>query len=117
MVPAVSGVHQPRPFVEGTERQLLDERYPANKYVVHFGSELHTLDLLAPHYRSQVRLVDAHYPVRNALSVVSALEVKYDLRPSLGRRLFLVSPKFSAISQRGSNFFILPNSLVSNVER
>ena len=42
--------------------------------------------------------------------------VKNDLRPSFGLRLFLTSPKFSAIPWRGSNFFILPNSLFSKVE-
>ena len=43
--------------------------------------------------------------------------VKYDLRPSFGLRLLLTSPKFSAIAWSGSNFFILPNSLFSNVDR
>lgn len=33
-----------------------------------------------------------------------------------GLMLFLTRPKFSAISRRGSNFFILPNSLFSKVE-
>ena len=42
--------------------------------------------------------------------------VKKDLRPSFGLILFLTRPKFSAISRRESNFFILPNSLFSNVD-
>ena len=43
-------------------------------------------------------------------------ELKYDLRPSFGLRLLLTSPKFSAIAWSGSSFFILPNSLFSNVD-
>ena len=42
--------------------------------------------------------------------------VKDDLRPSFSPMLFLTRPKFSAISRRGSSFFILPNSLFSKVE-
>ena len=42
--------------------------------------------------------------------------VKNDLRPSFGLILFLTKPKSSAISRRGINIFILPNSLFSNVE-
>ena len=42
--------------------------------------------------------------------------VRNDLRPSFGLMLFLTRQKFSAISRRGSNFFILPNSLFSKVE-
>lgn len=39
--------------------------------------------------------------------------VKKESRPSFGLMLFLIRPKLSAISRRGSrsNFFILPNSL------
>ena len=42
--------------------------------------------------------------------------VKNDLCPSFGLMLFLTRPKSSAISRRGSSFFILPNSLFSKVE-
>ena len=41
--------------------------------------------------------------------------VKYDLRPSFGLRLLLISPRFSAFAWSGSNFFILPNSLFSKL--
>ena len=43
-------------------------------------------------------------------------DVKYDLRPSFGLILLLTSPKFSDIAWSGSSFFILPNSLISNVD-
>ena len=42
--------------------------------------------------------------------------VKNDLNPSFGLTLFLTIPKLSAISRRGSSFFILPKSLFSKVE-
>ena len=42
--------------------------------------------------------------------------VKYDLRPNFGLMILLTSPKFSAIARSGSSFFILPNSLFSNVD-
>ena len=39
-----------------------------------------------------------------------------DLAPSFGLILLLTSPKFSATAWSGSSFFILPNSLFSNVD-
>ena len=55
--------------------KILNERDSVDQYVVHLRSELNALHFLAPHYRSHIRLADAHYPVRNTLSAVFALEV------------------------------------------
>lgn len=54
----LQAMYQPCTLIEGIEGQFLN--------ALHF---------LAPHYRSHIRLADAHYPVRNTLSAVLALEV------------------------------------------
>ena len=63
----LQAVRQPRPLVEGIERQLLDEGESVHKDVVALRPELYTPDLLPSHYRSHVGLADAHYPVFHAL--------------------------------------------------
>ena len=49
-------------------------------------------------------------------SVPHTIGLTYDLTPRRGLILFLASPKISAIACGGSSFFILPNSLFSNVD-
>lgn len=47
---------------------------------------------------------------------MSPLKREEGLAPSFGLMLFLIKQKFSAISRRGSYFFILPNDLFSNAD-
>ena len=68
---AERALHRCRPH----SGKFLNERDSVDQYVVHLRSELNTLHFLAPHYRSHIRLADAHYPVRNTLPAVLALEV------------------------------------------
>ena len=71
----LQAVHQPGPFIERIERQLLNERYPVDQYVVELRTELDALHLLAPHYRSQMWLAETHYPVGDAFPAVIVPEV------------------------------------------
>ena len=68
-------VRESRPFIEGVERQFLNERDPIHQDVVALGSELNILCFLASHDRSHIRLVHAHDPVRDALAGIAAPEV------------------------------------------
>ena len=56
----LDAVQESRPFVEGVERQLLDERDPVHQDVVALGSELNIPCFLAAHDRSHVRIGHAH---------------------------------------------------------
>lgn len=64
-----------RPFIEGIERQLLNERYPVNQDVVTLSSERNTIHFLASHDRSHVRLVHTPDPVRDAFASIAAPKV------------------------------------------
>ena len=48
-------VRESRPFIEGVERQFLNERDPIHQDVVALGSELNILCFLASHDRSHIR--------------------------------------------------------------
>ena len=54
------------------------------------------------------------YIFRNIIATLP-FGVKYAFHPNFGLKFMLTNPKFSTISQRGCSFFILPNSLFSNV--
>ena len=43
---------------------FFNERYPVDQYVVDLRSELYALNILAPHYRSQMWPAETHYPVK-----------------------------------------------------
>ena len=71
----LDAVRESRPFVEGIERKLFNERYPIHQDVVALGAKLNTLHFLAPHDGPHVRLVHAHNPVRDTLAGISTTEV------------------------------------------
>ena len=80
----LDAVTEPRPLVEGVERQLLDERDPVHHDVVALRTELDIFHLLAPDNGPHVRLRHAHYPVGDALPAVAAVEVVALLAVHLG---------------------------------
>ncbi len=53
----MDGASQLGPFIEGIKAQTFYEIDPVDLWGVHFGSELHSLGLLAPRYRADVALV------------------------------------------------------------
>ena len=62
-------------FIESIEWQLFNEGDTVNQYIVALRSKLYSLGLLTSDYRSDVRLADAYYSVRDTLARVTALEV------------------------------------------
>ena len=71
----LDAVCQPCPLVEGVKGQLLDERYPIHQDIVALGPKLNTLHFLASLDWPHIGLGYAHYPVRNALTGLSATGV------------------------------------------
>ena len=71
----LDAVREPGPFIEGVERQLLDDRDPIHQDVVALRPELDILCFLASDDRSHVRLVHAHDPVRDTLTGIADAEV------------------------------------------
>ena len=62
----LDAVCEPGPFVERIDGQLFNERYPIHQDVVALDPKLHVLHFLAPHDGPHIRLVHAHYPIRDA---------------------------------------------------
>lgn len=58
-----------RAFVEGLEGMMFHERDTVNLDVVDLGSELDALVLLAAHYRTDIRAIDAYDAVLHLLPV------------------------------------------------
>ena len=65
-----NALFQPRPFVEGFEGMVLDERDAVDLYVVDLGAEFDTFVLLPSHNGTYIRTVDADDASLHFLSVV-----------------------------------------------
>lgn len=107
----LDAVRDSRPFIEGIERQLLNERYPIHQDVIALGSKLNTLHFLAPHDGPHVRLVHAHDPVRDTLAGIAATEVIVLLAVHRGDDCYCLRLSLVEQSRSGVLTFHLPHLL------
>lgn len=63
-------IHYVRTFVEGISAQFVQKGDPVDPRYMYLGPELHFCLAFAPDNRANMGLVDAYYPVLNAVGAV-----------------------------------------------